>query len=348
MKKQSRIKDIAQRAGVSTGTVDRVLHHRGEVSAATRERILKIIAELDYQPNVLASTLASRRKIRFAVLIPQGGPTNPYWDAPLQGIRRAATELQAYGIEVDVLTFTGSASFRQLATKILSDPPDGLLLAPVFYDESSRFLGLCAEKQIKAVFIDTQLDYTFCLQKIGQNPRQSGQVAARLMSLGQHDHPRILLLNLSEEQDQLHHFEERARGFSDFFESKSLNATVQHLPVGTDGISLEKTLLESLQSGQIDGIFVTGSKVFQVAALLKKLKQPHIRLIGYDLVDENQTYLKEGIIDFLISQKPEEQGYWGIQALYSGIVLNLPQESCRYTPIDIITAENLSQYLECP
>ena len=58
MAKQVRIKDIAIRAGVSAGTVDRVLHNRGEVKSKTKELILKIAKELDYKPNVAAQKLS--------------------------------------------------------------------------------------------------------------------------------------------------------------------------------------------------------------------------------------------------------------------------------------------------
>ena len=53
-----RIKDIAERAGVSVGTVDRVLHERPNVSKTAREKVEKALAEMDYQPNVYASALA--------------------------------------------------------------------------------------------------------------------------------------------------------------------------------------------------------------------------------------------------------------------------------------------------
>ena len=47
-----RIKDIARLANVSTGTVDRVLHNRGEVSAKSREKVEKVLKEINYQPNI--------------------------------------------------------------------------------------------------------------------------------------------------------------------------------------------------------------------------------------------------------------------------------------------------------
>ena len=69
MKKNTRIKDIALKAGVSIGTVDRVLHKRGEVSDGTKVKIQKIIDELDYRPNLLASSLASKKSVLIACLL---------------------------------------------------------------------------------------------------------------------------------------------------------------------------------------------------------------------------------------------------------------------------------------
>ena len=49
MDEKIRIKDIAERAGVSVGTVDRVLHKRPNVSQKAREKVEKALAEMDYQ-----------------------------------------------------------------------------------------------------------------------------------------------------------------------------------------------------------------------------------------------------------------------------------------------------------
>ena len=53
------IKMIAEKAGVSIGTVDRVLHDRPYVKAEVRERVLQVLEELDYHPNRMASALAT-------------------------------------------------------------------------------------------------------------------------------------------------------------------------------------------------------------------------------------------------------------------------------------------------
>ncbi|MDP3433240.1 MAG: LacI family DNA-binding transcriptional regulator, partial [Bacteroidota bacterium] len=91
---RTRIKDIAQKANVSIGTVDRVIHNRGEVSNATRDRILRIIDEMEYQPNLMASTLASKKTFSFALLLPEPISPESYWNKPMVGVRRAFQEIQ--------------------------------------------------------------------------------------------------------------------------------------------------------------------------------------------------------------------------------------------------------------
>lgn len=65
-----------------------------------------------------------------------------------------------------------------------------------------------------------------------------------------------------------------------------------------------------------------------------------MRIIGFDLLKENIEYLNKGIIDFLINQRPEEQGYMGINYLYKKLVLQEETESTNYIPLEIILKEN--------
>ena len=68
MTEKIRIKDIAQQAGVSVGTVDRVLHDRPNVSKVAREKVEKALAEMNYQPNMYASALAYNKSYVFYLL----------------------------------------------------------------------------------------------------------------------------------------------------------------------------------------------------------------------------------------------------------------------------------------
>src|SRR5512145_1070430 len=90
------IKDIASMAKVSIGTVDRVLHNRGEVNHETHNRVMSLVDELGYTPNLLAKSLALKKKFTIAVLIPSAGEDNPFWNKPLEGFLVAEKELKDF------------------------------------------------------------------------------------------------------------------------------------------------------------------------------------------------------------------------------------------------------------
>lgn len=87
------IKDIAEMAQVSKGTVSRVINGNPGVGDETRKRILKIIKELDFQPNASAKGLAAKRTNNIGLIIPDTGrnivATN-YWPILLMAITQQA------------------------------------------------------------------------------------------------------------------------------------------------------------------------------------------------------------------------------------------------------------------
>lgn len=94
------IQDIAELAKVSKGTVSRVINGGPGVSAETRKRILKLIDELDYQPNASAQGLAAKRSHNIGVIIPHTGGysmSTTYWPALLTAITEKAAS-QDYNV----------------------------------------------------------------------------------------------------------------------------------------------------------------------------------------------------------------------------------------------------------
>ena len=93
------IKEIASLAGVSRGTVDRVLNHRGAVNPQTEAKILEIVRALDYKPNKAGIVLAAQKKnLRLGVVLL--GIGNPFYDDVLSGVHDKAAELEGYNCSV--------------------------------------------------------------------------------------------------------------------------------------------------------------------------------------------------------------------------------------------------------
>jgi LacI family transcriptional regulator len=345
-----RIKDIAAKANVSTGTVDRVLHNRGEVAEETRLYVLSIIEKMGYTPNILAKSLASKKIYRIAVLIPGAAFDNPYWEKPLNGIQRAVEEIKDYNTIISIYNFdlNSESSFINECDTLLKSEFDGLIFTPLFHEISERLIAYCEKKGIPYLFIDINLDNKNNLAYFGQNAFQSGYLAAKLMDFGIDNHSDILILKLLQPGTISQHLVKREAGFTSYFKSNHLKKKVKLISIDTNftkEVTITTVLDEEFsKSHNIKGIFVTNSRAFKVAEYLEGSKKSNILLIGYDIIDRNLYYLEKGIINFLIGQKPEEQGYLSIMTLFNHLLLKKEVEKINYSPIDIIMKENISYY----
>ena len=124
------IKEIAALAGVSRGTVDRVLNHRGAVNPQTEQKILEIIQTLDYKPNKAGIVLAAQKKnLKLGVILL--GKGNPFYDDVLTGVKDKAAELEGYNCSV-LIRQTSTVSPSSLRRSTICSPrgSTGLLSHP--------------------------------------------------------------------------------------------------------------------------------------------------------------------------------------------------------------------------
>jgi LacI family transcriptional regulator len=308
------------------------------------------VEKVHFRPDIIASALASKKNIRFTILIPDYQEDSSFWKAPLAGMKKAIAEISHFGIEAEYLHFDQfePSSFQQQARKVIRSKPDGLLFAPVQYMQSVEFVKSCDENHIPYVFINSNIEELNYISFIGQDSIQSGYLAAKLMSFGFPSDSEILVVNISKQIANHRHILKRNKGFEKYYlDHPEMKVRIHTLNVeNTSQEFINQTLDSAFRKlRNINGIFVPSSRVFKVATCLNK-KKIKIRLIGYDLIEENIPFLENGTIDFLISQKPVEQGYNGIMALLSHIVLKKECKKNIYLPIDIITKENLNYYLE--
>lgn len=343
-----RIKDIAEIAQVSIGTVDRVIHNRGEVSPATREKIQLLLREFDYKPDIAARSLALKREIRLAVVMPRSTDDHTFWELPQKGIQKALNELSQYQIEIETFYFDqfDRHGFEKNMDGFPFSSVEGVLFAPVFHDESIDFLNRCELENIPVVLFNSMLEAPAVRSFVGQDAFQSGLVAARLIDYGLEPGKVLAIINMSARKDHYAHIIERERGFRSYFldRSEQLNQLVTIDLNGADDQILELKLEEICREYDIAGLFVTNSRVHKVARSLADKIPGKVRLVGYDLLPENIEYLEEGGIDFLISQKPGEQAFFGLTSLFNLLIFNREPEVKQWLPIDIITRENLRYY----
>lgn len=344
------IKDIAAMADVSIGTVDRVLHKRGEVNQQTEERVMSFVEKLGYTPNLLAKSLALKKSFNIVALIPDAGVNNPYWKEPVTGFNRATEELNDFHAKILVNYFDPGDvnSFVKEFNRIMDMKPDGIIMAPNFHDAAVKLMPKCKALNIPVILFDNNLDDGSGIAYYGQNALQSGIAAAKLMRYGLPLNAQVLIFNLAGNKVITRHMMRREQGFRQYFENNSRAGEVQIMTVEADlkkntepEVTLEKVFEKN---PDISGIFVTNSRVHRIARYLSEIGKDKLTLIGYDLINENREYLKSGIIDFLICQKPEEQGYRSAMAMFNYLLTGKQVEKINYSAIDVIIRENVDFY----
>ena len=221
-----------------------------------------------------------------------------------------------------------------------------MLFAPVFREESIAFLERCAEASIPVVLFNSLLDTPAVRSYVGLDAYHSGYVASILIDYGMEQGRDLAIVNMSARKDHYAHIIEREKGFRAYFTSSESHP--KHMISidlnGADDLLLKEKLSEICASYDIAGLFVTNSRVHKVARFLSETKRDRVRLVGDDLLPENIAFLKQDGIDFLLSQKPEEQAFKGLNSLYNLVVFNREPAPRQWLPIDIITRENLPYY----
>ncbi len=344
--KKSRIKDIARIAGVSIGTVDRVIHNRGEVAEMTRLKILSILKETNYSPNIMAQVLKSKKRFHLVSLLPAPSEDNSFWKKHPAGMTRAIEELDPFPVTLSQVTFDmqSERDFQKKAAAALGLKPEGVLLAPIFKSESTVFCSQLQREGVPFVFIDEYIESTDFLAYIGENIFSSGRVAGQLTDMITPEKSDILVVTIARNIRNVHHLANRTEGFLSYFSNSSGNKGKKiilniHTPSSADiKDAMDKAFLENPGIGSV---FITGSRAYLIALYLEKRGLKSINLVGYDLLDPNVGFLKSGTIKFLIGQRPEEQTYKGIKKLFEFLSQHKIPDKFEYLPVDIVTSENV-------
>lgn len=312
----------------------------------TEKRVLEVIRKLNYRTNIFAKNLKLRKVFRFGVLMPRPQQDSGYWALPLRGIERAQRELASHRVEVVYFFFDRyqEKSVMLAGRRIVKENLDGLLAAPVLPKSFGDLMQQLPE-DIPLVFFDSHVPGIKPLAYIGQDAMQSGILASKLMKKTMSQtQGKVLVIKVLPED---YHIAERIDGFIKGIDGRSGFGTIMVEIDGRWSGGKTRTFLDEVyrKNRDIAGIFVTNAMTHKVAEWWKDYAtKKSVVLIGYDPIPQNVKLLKSGVIDFLISQQSERQGYEGIYALFRKVVMGEAVSDRVMMQIDIIMAENIDYY----
>ena len=182
MSKQATITEIARRAGVSIGTVDRVLHNRSGVSDKSRKKIQAILDEVGYKINLHTSAVALKKEFHIIISIPHAEP-GEYWDTLLSGTKQAMEEYSDIQIACEILSYDqfDPSSCREAFSRIPEMHPDAVIIGPTFDTETHELCNSLEKTGIPYIFVDTTFPDTHPLAAFTADQPAGGSLVGRLL-----------------------------------------------------------------------------------------------------------------------------------------------------------------------
>ena len=336
------INQIAEKAGVSRGTVDRVLNKRGRVREEVEQKVLQIAEDLGYVPVQHKRKNPSGHR-RIGVITILSG--SDFMKEIHRGLKNAKEEAEASGVEVVVRESNAVDEAEQLSyiEEMVALQVSGLAIMPVNCEPVRSKLTEVTEKHhIPVVTFNTDIQGTGRCCYVGMNNRQSGAVAAGLMHMLTGGSGSILLIT--------GHFanalsNSRVDGFIETMKKDCSGLRTAGVQCSFDDpAEVERIILEACGSiPDVKGIFVVSGGQEGVLSAYEKLQAsewPH--MIVYDRTERNEEALRRGIVDFVIDQNTYQQGYQAIRVLADALDGGKTAEGdFRNTGINIRTKYNI-------
>jgi LacI family transcriptional regulator len=339
------MRDIAERLGISIGTVDRALHDRPEISPLTRARVLQAATEMGYRPNLAARFLSSEKRLRIAVNFPR--ELASFWDLAREGLAEAARPSEANGVEIVYRSYPGlGQGEREALVEALEDGVDGIIMVPGLPERLPDLVRRAAERGIPLVYVNTDAPGTERLTVIWADPLTNGALVGELMGAFLRGRGRVLPVT--------GHLRtvEHARKLEGFQAALATLWPEVEVAEVVEGHEDERETYEKCRERldrhrDLAGVYVsTANSPPVVRALRDAGLAGRVTVIATDLYPALAPLIDCGIVAATIDQRPWVQGQMAFQALYRHLAQGvMPPPAVGLSP-HVVMRSNLKLLLE--
>ncbi|QUI25372.1 LacI family DNA-binding transcriptional regulator [Vallitalea pronyensis] len=335
------IKQIADLAGVSRGTVDKVLNNRVGVSEEVKRRVQRIANELGYRPNIIGKALSfQKRPIVIGVVIPV--KSNPFFTEITEGIYKAYEDFKDFGLKIEMRETDHLNSQEQL--DVLNEfhkmKVNGIAVPALDDTIIKNKINELVSDNIQVVTFASDIHNSNRLCFVGQDLYKSGQVAGVLMAKLLRNKGNVAIITGS--FNMLAH-NDRIEGFQSIVDTLPDIKIIDIVEcLDEDYIAHEVTNAVIEKHKDIDGFYIAAAGIKGFSQSIEAHNYKDKAIISYDLTETTKVLLRNDVIDFTITQEPIEQGYKVIELLFEYVFKGIvPKEDFIKVKIRIITKENM-------
>ena len=343
--------DVARKAGVSKGTVDRVVHNRGEVSRKSAEKVRKAIEELQYRPNLYASVLATRKAYMIACLLPAFSK-GEFWEKMHAGFLRGGESVATLNVVTRVFLYNqyDPESFHAAAAEMLASDPSGVIMQPLFKNETLELARHLKELGIPYVYVDTRLEDPGYFAYYGMPMYKSGRLCALMLTerLDPEEVKEVTVVRITRDKTRRSDpTMERRSGFNDFIDEHFPECKVHQVFIDPNRPETIPATLDAFEA-EYPGmklVVMFNSRIHLITDWLAAHPVEGRRVIGFDNLDKNLDAVRNDIVSILITEHVEDQTFKAVTALSSYILMHksIPMRD-NYMHMDILTKYNLEYY----
>ncbi len=301
------IRKIAELAGVSRGTVDKVVHGRAGVSAEVRAAVQQLLDAHGYQLPARKKAPEASRQLRVAVIIPR--PGNPFFALVKRGMDSALAQFHDRNVQVEYF-FCDGINVNEVLSILDYLEARGVDSIVLRGGQSARLcdrLNRFTDQNIPVVLYDSDMPGCRRLFMVGEDSRASGRVAASLLakSIGGQGDVAIIggLPDMIAHRARLQGFEQTVRArYPGIRIVESINSRDQGV------IAYEKTGMLVEQYPNLRGIFSVVGCTGDIGQALIDRQIQSVKIVCYNFTDDVVALVKRGIVDFAIGLTPYRQG----------------------------------------
>ncbi len=312
------IKQIAAQAGVSIGTVDRVLHKRGRVSKETEALVLEICRQNDYAQNIVGKAMAMQRKTSTVAVVVRSRDMNSFSAQIYDGLRAIESQIRDYNIIFEYRDIAAGTAEEQLdiLDSLREMDLSGLIIYPMDTPEVRTALDGFSQRGIPVVLCTADVPSAKKLCFVGQDHHQDGRLMANVLTKFTRSEPLKILMLTGSLQISSHR--ERINGFLSYLQDWNGNYQISGLRETTrDRGEIYHTALDALNScPDINALYLnTAEPEPCLEALAEYGRFSGIRFcFGHRL--KTGPLIRSGQLDFAIAESPFAHGYRSGEALF--------------------------------
>jgi LacI family transcriptional regulator len=335
------LKDVAREAGVSTATVDRVLHGRPGVREVTIRRVKDTIERLGFRPNAAAAELARGRSLRFGFVMPEN--TNPFMEEIASSLVKMRPMMSASRTALEVVGTNVFDAETLAATLETSGPQfDGMAVVALDHPRVRAAIDALVDAGLHLVTLVSDVPSSRRAHYIGIDNTAAGRTVGSLIgrfSGGRTGKVAIIAGSLS-----LRDHAERLFGMTQVVSAEFQNLALLPVAQGCDDDARNAAITRGLLDDNPDlvAIYNIGAGTEGVGqTLIDAGRARDVVFVAHDLTALTRRYLLVGVADAVISQNPGRQARSAVRVLTALSRKEPPLAEQEYIGVEIVMRDNM-------